>query len=137
VNRRPRDDAELRSAAGDTCLGPRIASVYADFRRSQLGPGPVRAQFSDWEVTGSVLDSRNRPRWLPALLDLLPESIALMPRLRLLARLFMMVRLLVLRGTLVLTANSSVPKASTALDFRCSHFDLAELEDLLLGRVGG
>jgi hypothetical protein len=60
VNRRPRNDAELRSAAEDSRPRRRIASVYGDFRRPQLGPGPVRAQFSDWEVTGSVLDSRQQ-----------------------------------------------------------------------------
>jgi hypothetical protein len=43
VNRRPHDDAELRSAAGDSRPGRRIASVYRDFRRSQLGLGPVDA----------------------------------------------------------------------------------------------
>jgi hypothetical protein len=58
VNRRPRDDAELRSAAGDSRPGRRIASVYGDFRRSQRGPDPVRTQFSDRKVTESVLDLR-------------------------------------------------------------------------------
>ena len=72
MNRRPSDDAELRSAAGDGRLGRRIASVYGDFRRSQLGPGLVRMQFSDWEVTGSAPDHDNWLRWLPTRLDLLP-----------------------------------------------------------------
>jgi hypothetical protein len=40
-------------------------------------------------------------------------------------------------GTLVLTSSSSVPKAPTDLGSSCSHFDLADLVDLLLGRVGG
>ena len=72
VNCRSRNDAELRSAAGDSRPGRRIASVYGDFRRSQLGPGPVRAQFSDWEVTGAFLTYDNMPRCLPTLPGLLP-----------------------------------------------------------------
>jgi hypothetical protein len=40
--------------------------------------------------------------------------------------------LLVLEGTLVLTSSSSVPKASTAPDFRCSHsHPFAQFKDLL------
>jgi hypothetical protein len=58
--------------------------------------------------------------------DPLPESMAPMPRLRLLARFSWP-----WNGTLVLTSNFRAPKAPTALDFRCSHFDLAQLEDLL------
>jgi hypothetical protein len=63
--------------------------------------------------------------------DPLPESTAPMPRLRLLARSLLMIYSWSWNGTLVLKSNSSVPKASTALDSSCSHFDLAELEDLL------
>jgi hypothetical protein len=35
------------------------------------------------------------------------------------------------RKTLVRTFNSRAPKAPTALDSNCSHFNLADLEDLL------
>jgi hypothetical protein len=63
--------------------------------------------------------------------DLLPESMAPMPRLRLLARFLLMIYSWSWNGTLVLTSSSSVPKAPTAPDFRCSHFDLAQLVDLL------
>jgi hypothetical protein len=58
MNRRPRNDAEWRSTAEDSRLGCRVASVYGDFRWSQLGPGPVGTQFSAWEITGSVPDLR-------------------------------------------------------------------------------
>jgi hypothetical protein len=72
LNRCPRDDAELRSAAGDSRPGRRIASVDADLRRSHPGPGLVRIQ----SLTGKSLEAfrtyDNMPRWLPTLPGLLP-----------------------------------------------------------------
>jgi hypothetical protein len=75
VNRRSRDDAELRSAAGDRRPGRRIARVYGDFRRSQPGPGLVRMLVLIWSgcssLTGKSLEAfltyDNMPGWLPTL----------------------------------------------------------------------
>jgi hypothetical protein len=50
---------------------------------------------------------------------------------------FMMVYSWFWEGTLAPTSRSSVLKASTDLDFSCSHSNLADLVDLLVGRVGG
>ena len=65
-------------------------------------------------LTGKSREARwthdNRPRWLPTTRYPLPESIALMPRLRLLARFLLMIYSWSWKGALVLTSNSSVPK---------------------------